>query len=341
MRRAVEHRSWIRRRVPRRAVAPAPRLARRARRPHKRLEPGYVTGALAALLVGVGVAAVYLAGAAVSGRASLLTRRPLLDGLAPPTPYRWVKPPPGLAASNKPPASVRFSVKLTRAGSELGAFSTSDGQVNVVLSEGAVPPSPGQTAVEVTIEPLDPATLGPPPAGLVVAGNAYRIRASYEPSGRRVDAFAGQSSVGLVYPLLATAVGDPGGHLVLFAPDERNWRRLQSTDTPGSHQVSAPLPGPGHVEVGVPAAAAAQRSGGGNRVLLLASAAAALLVAAALLLRRRPAPARSRARRRGPPGGRGRGSGRQAGPPGGGRPGSGGEARGRQAPNPARRRRRR
>ena len=51
-----------------------------------------------ALLAGVGIVTLYLAGAAVSGRASILARRPLLDGLAPPTPYRWVNPPPDLAA---------------------------------------------------------------------------------------------------------------------------------------------------------------------------------------------------------------------------------------------------
>jgi hypothetical protein len=35
------------------------------------------------LLVGVGIVVLYLAGAVVSGRASILARRPLLDGLAP------------------------------------------------------------------------------------------------------------------------------------------------------------------------------------------------------------------------------------------------------------------
>jgi len=48
----------------------------------------------AAFLAGIGIVLLYLAGATLSGRASLLARRPLLDGLAPPVPYRWVKPPP-------------------------------------------------------------------------------------------------------------------------------------------------------------------------------------------------------------------------------------------------------
>jgi hypothetical protein len=253
-----------------------------------------------ALLAGVGIVLLYLAGAAVSGRASILARRPLLDGLAPPTPYRWVNPPPELAAANKPPASTRFTVKLQGDGSRLGAFSTNDGQINLVLSEGAIPPRSGQTEAEVAVDPVDPATLGPPSSGLVVAGNAYRIQASYRPSGAKVTALGGQSSVGLVYPLLATAVADPGGHQVLSSADGRAWEALASTDTPGTHQVSARLARTGYVQVGVAPGAG---SGGGdsrNRILLLASGVAVVIVGAALLLRLREARAtpRGRGRRR-------------------------------------------
>jgi hypothetical protein len=253
-----------------------------------------------ALLAGVGIVLLYLAGATVSGRASILTRRPLLDGLAPPTPYRWVKPPPGLASDNKPPASARFTLKLTATGSQLGAFSTSDGQVNLVLSEGAVPARSGQASVEVAVDPVDPATLGPVPAGLVGVGNAYRIQASYQPSGSRVEAIGGQSSVGLAYPLLATAVVDPTGHLVLSSADGERWERLPSTDTPGTHQVSAALTRTGYVQVGVKPSSGAKSAGDArNRVLLLASGAAAVVVVAAALLRRRLAsPATKPGRRR-------------------------------------------
>jgi hypothetical protein len=240
-----------------------------------------------ALLAGVGIVVLYLAGAAVSGRASILARRPLLDGLAPPTPYRWVNPPPDLAASNKPPASTRFTLELTADGSRLGAFSTSDGQVNLVLSEGAVPARPPQTVVEVAVYPIDPATLGPLPSGLVSAGNAYRIQASYQSSGRRVEALGGQSSVGLVYPLLGTAVADPGGHQVLSSADGRAWEALPSTDTPGTHQVSARLARTGYVVVGVAPSAGGSGDDSRNRILLLGTGIAIVIVAAALVLRLR------------------------------------------------------
>ena len=252
-----------------------------------------------ALLAGVGIVALYLAGAAVSGRASILHRRPLLDGLAPPTPYRWVTPPPDLAAANKPPASTRFTLELTGQGSRLGAFSTGDGQINLVLSQGAVPARSSQEGVEVTVDPVDPATLGPVPSGLVAAGNAYRVKASYQPSGDAVEALGGQSSVGLVYPLLSTAVSDPGGHQVLSSADGQAWETLQSTDTPGTHQVSARLTRTGYVLVGVAPSAAGAQSGSRNRILLLGSAIAVVIVAAAVLLRLRE---RSRAA----PPGRGR-----------------------------------
>jgi hypothetical protein len=252
-----------------------------------------------ALLAGVGIVLLYLAGAAVSGRASILARRPLLDGLAPPTPYRWVNPPPDLAASNKPPASARFTLELTADGSRLGAFSTRDGQINLVLSEGAVPAQPGQTSVEVAVDPIDPATLGPVPSGLVGAGNAYRIQASYRPSGGRVETLGGQSSVGLVYPLLATAVADPGGHLVLSSADGQDWERLQSTDTPGTHQVSAGLTRTGYVQVGVAPASGGSGGDPRNRILLLGTGIAAAIVIAALVLRlRESSRARSRSGRR-------------------------------------------
>jgi hypothetical protein len=240
-----------------------------------------------ALLAGVGLIVLYLAGAAVSGRASILARRPLLDGLAPPTPYRWVNPPPDLAAGNKPPASTRFTVELTAQGSKLGAFSTSDGQINLVLSQGAIPAQPGQTGVEVAVDPVDPATLGPAPSGLIVAGNAYRIQASYRPSGRKVETIGGESSVGLVYPLLATAVADPSGHVVLASADGRAWQQLASTDTPGTHQVSADLNRTGYLQVGVAPASGGSGSDNRTRILLLGTGIAVVIVVAALFLRLR------------------------------------------------------
>ena len=149
-----------------------------------------------------------------------------------------------------------------------------------------MPARSGQTGVEVAVDPVDPATLGPVPR-LVSAGNAYRIQASYQPSGREVEALGGQSSVGLVYPLLATAVADPGGHVVLSSADGRAWEALQSTDSPATHQVSARLARTGYVLVGVPPSAGRVGDDSRNRILLLGTGIAVVIVAAALVLRPR------------------------------------------------------
>ena len=81
-----------------------------------------VTGTRRALLFGLGAAVLYVAGTALSGSLGPLARRPLLDGFAPPQPYRWVSPPPNLAAGNKPPASAVVSLQLDpQTGSEASA----------------------------------------------------------------------------------------------------------------------------------------------------------------------------------------------------------------------------
>jgi hypothetical protein len=161
-----------------------------------------------------------------------------------------------------------------------------------------------------------------------VAGNAYRIQGSYRPSGGEVGALRGRSSVGLVYPLLGVPVADPAGHEILVSADGRAWQELASTDTPGVHQVSAPLDRTGYVVATAPRGEATASQGGGRNRVLLITAGAVLLVLGALLLRRRTATAAAGGRR-----------GRAPRPPAAaGRPGP---ARKPPPRNPAKRRRRR
>jgi hypothetical protein len=232
--------------------------------------PSWRSGRGRALLAGaaaVAVVAAYLAGAAVSGRLSPLARRPLLDGLAPPPSYRWVHPPPEFAGGNRPPSSGHATVRLGPTGSEVSASGTDDGQLSLVLDQGAVPPSPGQQSVAITIEPLDPAKLAPVPAGLIAAGNAYRIQARYQPSGKAAPISKGQ--VAMVYPLLSVPVASPFDYVVLTSPDGRAWTRQASTTQPGSHQVSASFSGAGYFLVAVPPGTASASSGPHRRVLIL------------------------------------------------------------------------
>jgi len=218
-------------------------------------------------VAGAVVVLAYLGGAALSGALSPLARRPLLDGLAPPPSYRWVNPPPESRGSNKPPSSGHATIRLGAGGSEVSASGTDDGQVSLVLDQGAIASSPGQQSVAVTIQPSDPAKLAAVPSGLLAAGNAYRIQARYQPSGKTASIVKGQ--VALIYPLLSVPVASPFDYVVLTSPDGHAWTRQQSTTQPGSHQVSAPMSGGGYVLVAVPPGTASQSQGRGRRVLIL------------------------------------------------------------------------
>lgn len=244
-----------------------------------------------AAVTGLLAAVAYLAGALASGTLSPWARRPLLDGLAPRAPYRWVKPPPELASGNKTPSSGHFEAKLASGGSEVGAFSTQDTQVTVILGQAAFKPSSGQSTVAVDVTPLDPAKLAPPPEGMLVAGNAYRIRASYLPGRKPIEKVDGELSLGLVYPLLAVPVADPAGHVLLHSRDGRSWTQLPSVDVPGTHQVNGQLPEVGYVMAGVPAGSGTNGSLA-DRVRRLAPVVAGvvlLLLAAVYFFRRRGA----------------------------------------------------
>jgi hypothetical protein len=71
-----------------------------------------------AAALGAAAVGVYLAGALVSGNLSVTARRPLLDGVTPPPPYRYVSPPPEATTKEKP-ASAELTINL--GPPELGA----------------------------------------------------------------------------------------------------------------------------------------------------------------------------------------------------------------------------
>jgi len=86
-----------------------------------------VTRSRNALAAGLAAVALYLVGAWISGSINPVYRLPVFDGgggaLAP---YRWVSPPPSLAAGNKPPARARFTVSLGPGLQGAGVYSTPD-----------------------------------------------------------------------------------------------------------------------------------------------------------------------------------------------------------------------
>ncbi|HVM12567.1 MAG TPA: hypothetical protein VM638_08865, partial [Actinomycetota bacterium] len=151
----------------------------------------------AAALAAYGAAAL---GLGLSG-ARLL---PVFDGVAPVAPYRWVNPPPEMAQGNQPPESGEQVIEADADVKALAAF-TLDAQASMTAADPAFGEHPDERSVRVTVRPLDPETLGPPPEGLGYQGNAYEFAATFQPSGEpaRLEQVA---TVVLRYPIHATTV---------------------------------------------------------------------------------------------------------------------------------------
>jgi hypothetical protein len=245
-----------------------------------------------ALVVAVGLAALaaYAAGAWWSGSQSPMARRALLDTSFIPQPYRWVNPPPPLAAGNKQPDSGDFTIGFTKGKSDAGVFATNDQQASVVFALAAIPPANGATSVHLTITPLDPATIGPLPDDLHVLGNAYRIEATYQPGGDPVSRFTRRPLLILVYPGLASHGSDRS---IVFAPDGKRWTSLKTTNDATNLQASTDLQQlngdfevatTGTVSVGSPSPGPA--GGGGSSPVAWVVIGAAVVVAVVLVAMR-------------------------------------------------------
>ena len=233
----------------------------------------------------------YVGLAFASGRLSPLARGPLLDGLGPLAPYRWVDPPPDLAADNQPPSRGRFNVQLTDQGSEAATLVLSDNQMTLILPEGTFEPARFQVQVRLTVRPVDPATLAPPAPGLTVFGNAYRVSATYVPSGEPVESLAGPIDAFVVYPVTPNLTS--ANHRLATSPDGQAWTLQEGTDSHALQQVEGPVPDLGYLEVvgtlGSPSSSPTG-AGGSSRTLAIGLIVAAVcvgLVGVGLILRGR------------------------------------------------------
>jgi hypothetical protein len=178
----------------------------------------------------------------------LLAGIPVFDGLAPPPAYRWVRPPSELRAGNSAPASLSGTVPLTDTGSAAAVVFTPDDQVQVSVPAGAFPPAAGQNALEVNVQPLDPAQVPPPPGGMAIEGNAYRITVAYVPSGATVTAVQ-PVDVTLRYPVDATSV---------ILSDGTGWQVLPTTLESAALAVDAAA-GAALLAAGIPTLTARRR----------------------------------------------------------------------------------
>lgn len=187
--------------------------------------------------------AAYLAAASSTLGSGRLPLRPFFDGTAPPAPYRWVNPPADLKAGNQPPLPGNGTVTLGAKGSEQATVPTDDGQALVVFYQGSIRARAGETQATVTIEPLDPAKIGPPPEGVRYDGNAYRMSATYAKSGAPAE-FGADSCPAEQQPklcptiVLRSALGARG----LYIRDGSAWTKVVATPAPASQQIFGESP---------------------------------------------------------------------------------------------------
>lgn len=178
------------------------------------------------LIWGALAAAVYIGTTVVSMRTGLVPGGVLYDGLAPPQPYRWVKAPRDAQTRERAQAGMG-TVELGPEQSLGNSISTDDGQATVIFRLGSIPLKPGQTFVDITIEPIDPAPLPPLSGRNRIQGNAYRVDGRYRESGEPAPVDKAIAVV-LRYPTHATK---------LVRLDGRRWRELKPTPSTASLQL--------------------------------------------------------------------------------------------------------
>jgi hypothetical protein len=211
-------------------------------------------GRLARAGLAAAVVLAYLASALLSSRLSPLARHPLLDGTGTPQPYRWVSPPPAQASSNQQPSSVMKTIDLAQAGGS-GYVFTPDGQAAVIMGNRTfrgLAAAQGQTNVVMKIQPLDPAALGALPPGKQASGNAYRVTATFEPSGTSIDQFGADVTITLIYPPVASAGVTPPPRTIMWSKDGTGWAPIQTQDSHAGLQAAASTRDIGYFVVATP-----------------------------------------------------------------------------------------
>ncbi len=209
--------------------------------------------------------------------------RPFFDGNTTPRPYQWVVPPPEFADVNIPPEPVARTIAFidrvidgeAERLFEGGVVGTPDAQVSLSIPSGVFPHIEGATGVEIGVTPLDPASVGPPPAGTIYDGNAIEVVATYEPGGQPATlteqdcAAFGCLSVILRYPTSGTAIWRWDGSVWIEVPASKSF--------PASFSIAVPT-----LELGTFVVTAAPRHTSSSLTQLIAFIAGGVAVAGAI-----------------------------------------------------------
>jgi len=106
--------------------------------------------------------------------AAWMVRPGFYDGLAPAAPYRWVSPPPNLAAGNQQPLGGHAVDPVLGGSTSPFTTYTSDGQVIISFLPASFRVAPGTSGVTLHITPE---STYPAPTGFTPATNVYLVTA--------------------------------------------------------------------------------------------------------------------------------------------------------------------
>lgn len=207
------------------------------------------------VIAGAAVFAAYVLVALVTIQARDGHVRPLFEGVGPSAPYQWVNPPKAFAANNIKPHANDSQVPLGPDGNLLAGAGSTDGQLVINLPQGSIPAHPGDDHITFRTTPLDPATLGKTDPSLRPNGNAYRVDATYQPSGTPIPALTKAGNIVLTVP-------EPSQGL-LYSQDGATWQKLQSQEVGGPGTVGGPFSQTG-LYLGATSAFTASTSGGSS-----------------------------------------------------------------------------
>jgi hypothetical protein len=226
------------------------------------------------LRVGAALAALYAAVIVATGLTTGHPVRPLFDGAAGATPYKWVKAPWYVATTNVKPKPSQQDIAFEEGSSPLVGVTSEDAQIILNLPQGAIPPRSGETGVRASFTPLDPKKLAELPGGMRPDGNAYRVQMAYQPSGAPLDGLSTSGNVVMVVPDEAEKM--------LFSPDGKSWSELPTHNLGDPTTVGSAFNTPGYYLVGtlLPEFTNPNKESGTKRTvgIVMVVAAAALLL---------------------------------------------------------------
>ncbi len=182
-------------------------------------------------------AALLLAAAAAAYTAVAWSLKPgFYDGVAPPQPYRWVSPPPGIPNAGQP-ASGHCTVAVLNGVTEPGTCFTDDGQAILSYIPGSFQVTAGESSVTIEIKPT--ATY-PPFTGFTGGTNVYLVTATAP--------LVKAAVITLRYTDLAPAPG-----YIYVAPSASGpWKNIGSSQTAAPYTIAQRTTDLGYFVAGTP-----------------------------------------------------------------------------------------